>query len=93
MPVFAILANRPTQQLERHINDAFSERMESVYKISDTQFLISSDTTAKLLTERLKLLEDKEVGSFLVLSISNYYGRNSPDIWEWFRTKMESSNL
>lgn len=89
MAVFAILPKAKSPELESRIKAAVPET--DYYKVSDVQYLVSVDLTARQLADKLEITFNRDLPPTAVLSVSNYSGRHSPDMWEWMKLKMESA--
>lgn len=86
MSIFFVLSMaEQTVNLEAKIDAICDEH--SKFGIKDGSWLLSFDGTTHLLAERLGIRAG-ETEPALVLLISNYSGRASPDIWEWLSTRM-----
>jgi hypothetical protein len=60
------------------------------FQITPTQWLISAKGTAKEISEKLGINDEKPVvGYAIILAIAGYWGRGSADLWEWMRVKTE----
>lgn len=46
--------------------------------------------TTKELSDKLGITTN-EVGSAVVVSVGNYYGRAPTDVWEWIQSRLERS--
>lgn len=90
MAIFTILPKAPNPVLDAKIKDSFSP--ENVFQLNNCQWLVSADMTTKQVTERLGIPSDPELHSIAVFSINNYFGRYSPDLWEWLKVEMEKSS-
>jgi hypothetical protein len=91
MTIYAILL--PNSQ------PALAEEIKRVYPtehlaISDTQWLISSAGSIGEVAAKLGVYDPSEptkaVGNAVLVTVSSYTGRASPNIWNWLKTKMES---
>lgn len=60
-------------------------------EVTDGQFLVASQSTAMDVSNRLGIT-DGENGSAIVFSMGSYYGRASTNIWDWIKSKAESTN-
>lgn len=73
--------------LEAAIKQHFPDKF---YRMSEHQWLVSAQLTAHQLTDKLGVLStDSTIGNAVVFSISSYFGRHSPEIWEWLKLNME----
>jgi hypothetical protein len=92
MSIFAVLSRIPNPKLEARIVKEFPNNH---YKLSPTQWLISSGGTSIDLSQKIGIVENEKRGETapaLVLSVSNYYGSETPDLWEWLKVKMEQNS-
>jgi hypothetical protein len=64
---------------------------ENHLEVADGQFLVASQGTAMDLSNRLGIT-DGENGSAIVFTMGSYYGRASTNIWDWIKSKAESTN-
>jgi hypothetical protein len=93
MTIFAILLPNPQPPLVEAIKAAYPNDYLS---ITDTQWLISASGTVVEVTAKIKIYDAKTpnsvgVGSAIVFATSSYFGRAPATIWEWIKTKLESS--
>ncbi len=92
MTIFAILM--PTQQpeLERAIETVFPKHH---LRITDTQWLVSSNSTAIDVVAQLGIYDaknpEKSNGNAVVLATSSYYGRAPSSVWDWMKSNLEAS--
>jgi hypothetical protein len=58
-------------------------------KVGHAQWLLVApvSTTTKEVSDRLGITGEPAVSTGIVARVENYYGRNSPSIWEWVSTK------
>ncbi len=89
MSVFVILPRSPNATLDAKMKASFSET--DIFQLNDRQWLVSAELTAKQVTEKLGILTDPQLHSIVVFSVSNYFGRYAPEVWEWLKLKMEKS--
>jgi hypothetical protein len=60
-------------------------------EVQSDEWLISASGTAKDVSDRLGLTPSaSSVGTAIVFSMANYYGRAPTEIWEWIKAKAES---
>lgn len=86
MAVFFILSMNDTPLgLEAKIDTICGENGK--FSLKDGAWLVVFDGTAQLLSEKLGI-RGGETEPALVLSVSNYSGRASPDIWDWLSTHL-----
>lgn len=85
MTIFAVMATRNAKAIGDGIARAFPN---DHLKISDHAWLISAATTTQDVSTKIGLGPSPEPsGSGVVVSIGSYYGRASPEIWDWIRSK------
>jgi hypothetical protein len=79
----------PNPALSARIKAAFPD---SYFQVSACHWLIvASGTTAREVAEKLGIT-DGSTGSGIVYSVSSYWGRADPQIWEWIAAKMSVRN-
>ncbi len=85
MPVFAVVLDEPSDALNQRIRKSFP--VDSV-SVSDRQWLIVADTTARALAEQLDL-RGGGAGRVMVMEIvgmpSGWHGKST---WEWLKAKL-----
>jgi hypothetical protein len=91
MTVFVIIG-QPGTNAARLPGAIAQEFPDNFLKIQDTTWLIASKGTAQEISDKLGISEGTN-GSAVVASINTYFGRATPDpdIWEWVKTKWEST--
>ena len=80
--------------------DRMDEAIRSKYpdshiKVDDDEWLISARGTAVEVSNDLGITapDSKTVtGPAMVFSMANYYGRATTEIWDWIKTKLETSS-
>ena len=81
MSVYAIIYSEPNKDLL----DIIASKWPSHYKASDNLVFITSDdqtlTTASIASDVGMNNQNKAMG--VVLQVGNYYGYESPTLWEW----------
>ena len=87
MAIFVVLPLVPMPSLAQKIAEIFPT---DFYRLSDTQFLVSTTGTTVELCERLGI-NSGEINSTIVFATSGYYGRAPNVIWEWIKAKLEST--
>lgn len=92
MTIFAVLMPIPQQALVEEITKSFPEDYLS---LNETQYLISTRGTVVELATKLGIYDEKQpekpaTGVAVLLTISSYFGRASPTIWDWIKAKLES---
>ncbi|HQS15055.1 hypothetical protein [Reyranella sp.] len=86
MTIFAILTPAENPQLGSDIARLFPENH---FQVAPNQWLVAaSGTTAKEVSDKLDITEGGK-GKALIISVGNYYGRHSTDLWEWIKAKWD----
>ena len=84
MSVFIIVSqteSAPTLQTaikEKYPNDH--------YELHSNQWLVSAGETAQEISDKLGI-----TAATIVFSVSSYWGRSNPNVWEWLKVKWEKS--
>jgi len=89
MSIFVVLPASPNPKLDSKIKEFFAQ--DSI-QLSPNQWLISFPDTVIALSERLGITGGGTTGSAVVAQIGSYYGRAPQVVWDWIKTKLESSN-
>jgi hypothetical protein len=90
MAVFAVLARSPNPKLDAVVKLLFPE--DSI-QLSSDQWLVSFSGTVIALSDKLGITgEGGATGSAVVVQIGSYYGRAPQVVWDWIKTKLESTN-
>lgn len=58
-------------------------------ELGPNQWLIANRGTAKDVSDTLKITGG-ENGNALVATMSGYFGRASPNVWDWIKAKLET---
>jgi hypothetical protein len=61
---------------------------ESLYKLNDSAWLVSDNATSEEVSRKIGLSETGGL-SGLVMSAGSYFGRASPNLWEWIKNKWD----
>ncbi len=89
MPIFVIFRVANAPKMEAALQQTFPN---DYLKVSIGEYLVSSPGTAKELSDRLMISPATGgTGPAMVFSMANYYGRASTEIWDWIKTKAEST--
>jgi len=93
MTIFAILMPAPQPELEQAIENTFPKHH---FKITETQWLVSSNSTAMDVVAQLGIYdvknpEKKSNGNAIVLATSSYYGRAPSTVWDWMKSNLEGN--
>ncbi len=78
MSIFAVI---PTDQLPG-VRDRIGVSGLQHFRLPQGEFLVSFNGTCTELSEFLGITGGIS-GNALVVSVSSYYGRTTPDTWEW----------
>jgi DNA polymerase III delta prime subunit len=85
MAVFVVVATRNTDAIEEQVKDLVSE--DSQFRLREGVWLVDYDGTTRTLAEKLRIRDERPVGSGVVFSIANYSGRTVADVWEWLKKR------
>lgn len=90
MAIFAIMSEKGTgaEKLDAAIKLNFPQ---DHLTINPGSWLVAWKGTPSDLSAKLGI-SDATTGSAVVVSISTYFGRASPDIWVWIKTKWEETS-
>ena len=89
MPVFAIFRVAQPAKMEAALATHFPENH---LKVGDGEWLVAGHGTAKDISDKLQITgTDSKTGAAIVISIANYYGRATSEIWDWVKSKAETS--
>ena len=81
MAIFAVFGSSNPNLLD----EAMVE-FEDVYKITPGQWLVSeTHMTTKEVSAKIDDTGNK--GNFIVVPVTNYWGRHPADTWEWIRVR------
>lgn len=86
MPVFFVTALSDSSALKRKMETTFS--VNDRYAVSEDKYFVSYNGTTEQLSALLGFT-DGATGSGIVLLFNSYYGRATPDLWEWIALKMK----
>ncbi len=90
MAVFVIFRVALPDRMRSAIDSSFPS--DNLY-LGHNEWLVSSSGTAKDVSDKLGISDnERDTGSAIVFRMENYYGRAPSNIWEWIKTKAESSN-
>jgi hypothetical protein len=89
MPVFAIIPqpNPNTPKLAGAISAHFPN--DNLGLDGGKAWLVSTKGTVQELSGKLGVTSG-DSGAAVIVEVASYYGRATPDIWSWIKTKMES---
>lgn len=97
MNVFVILPPVASSALDTQIETLFAG---NCLRLTTNQWLVAGNGTAREISDRLGVTaksEDSKVvagpaGAATVFAISGYFGLAPTNIWEWLKTKMETTS-
>jgi hypothetical protein len=90
MAIFVVLPRAQNPKLDAVITASFAA--DSI-QLAPNQWLISFPGTVIALSEKLGVTGDGgQTGSAVIAQIGSYYGRAPQVVWDWIKTKLESSN-
>lgn len=87
MSIFAVNFTKENEELAQAIKTLFPE---DHHEINSKAWLVAFQGTPKELSGKLEISEGRQHGG-VVLQVSAYYGRASPNLWSWIKAKWESS--
>jgi hypothetical protein len=92
MTVFAILMPNLQPSVVAEITRNFPS---DHFKLSDTQYLVSSSETAAEVSAKIGVYDLKNpdkpaTGNAVIFATSSYFGRAHATVWEWLKTKLET---
>jgi hypothetical protein len=85
MAIFAISAPSSNMKIGPAIAGLFPNDHLQAWQ---GQWFVSASGTAHEIAMKLNVAEGA-VGTVIVLSVSNYWGRANPEVWEWLKSKLE----
>lgn len=84
MPVFLVFGSDNPKNLEKEINEKFSDNH---YKVSETEWFVASEKgTTKNVADELS--PDGKNGAFIVIPVTNFWGFHNKSTWEWLEVNM-----
>jgi hypothetical protein len=89
MAVLAVIAFAP-----KHV-DKLAAAIEAAYpdnfmKVDDDAWLVSAKATPQEVSDKLGITTGVNGGG-IVLAVSAYFGRATPNVWNWVKTKWEAT--
>jgi hypothetical protein len=87
MAVFVVIAFRNSEAVAQKVQEVADGKH---YPLTQEAWLVAHEGTTQTLAQDLGI-RGGESGSGLVLSVQNYSGRASPDVWEWFKLHMKDA--
>ena len=90
MRIYALLSDVDNPDLEKAIKRDYPGNF---YDFKDGQWFIAGNGTAVEIYKKLSREEDIgcDIGSVVVISILNYYGYASTDLWDWIKEMSEKN--
>ncbi len=94
MTIFIVCRVQDPVKMKKSIQDNFPN--DHIY-LEHNEWLISTNGTAKELSDKLGITNivagiPTIVGTAIIFSVENYFGRAPTNIWEWIKTKAEALN-
>lgn len=90
MTLFVVIATAPPSF--DAVGKAVAERYKDNFlKLNNSCWVVADTATAKEVSDKLNVTPADGVGSAVVASVSNYYGRASTDIWEWMKSRLSAA--
>lgn len=86
MAIFAVTAPTSNAKIGPAIDAAFPDQY---IKAWPEHWFIATSGTAKEIGVKIDAAAGGNVGTMVVVSVANYWGRANPEIWEWVKTKFE----
>jgi hypothetical protein len=84
MALFAILAPLDNAKIGEAIEQAFPSEF---FSVSNGQWFVSGTGTPKEISDRIGITDGKN-GAGIVVAVSSYWGRSSPDLWPWLSARL-----
>jgi hypothetical protein len=86
MSIFAITAPASNTAIGPAIETQFKDQY---FKAWQGHWFVSTSGTAMEVANKLSVA-DGSVGTVIVVSVANYWGRANPEVWEWLKSRLES---
>lgn len=83
MTIFLIASLTDSSGLKAAIARAFPQ---DHFVVSDTQFLVSANTTPKGIFDLLDM-DNAQFGNVLIVGVSGYFGWHQKEMWDWIGLK------
>jgi hypothetical protein len=87
MAIFVIFRVSNPPLLESALGRVFPK---DHFKVGNDEWLVSAIGTAKEVSDKIGITPGADMGSAVVFSMANYYGRATTEIWDWIKAKSES---
>ncbi len=66
---------------------------ENSLDLGNNEWLISTKGTPKTVSDSLGITSNPDtIGAAIVFSVDSYFGRASPEIWEWIKRKSQATD-
>lgn len=88
MTIFIVTEGSPSKKLAGNIRSAYPN---DFLEVSPGQWLISASGNAKTVSDSIGLVPGSGMAGTLVFATSSYYGLHNTSIWDWIKSKLESS--
>ena len=91
MTVFAVILPTPQAAVVEKLKQEFANEF---LEISSTSWLVSGQGTTEEIIRRLGVFDRSNptasLGNAIAIPVTTYFGRASPAIWEFLKTKIEA---
>jgi hypothetical protein len=87
MAIFAIFRVSNPPMMESALQRVFPK---DHLKVATDEWLVSAIGTAKEVSDKIGITPGPDLGSAMVFSMANYYGRATTEIWDWIKAKSEA---
>lgn len=88
MTIFIVAESSPSADLASSIKSAFPN---DFLEVTSGQWLISASGNAKTVSDSIGLVPESGMAGTLVFATSSYYGLHNSSVWDWIKSKLESS--
>ena len=85
MQVFAVFDVSNPEVVSRNLQ---LFHMGNFFVTNNTFFVAASGTTTRQLAESIGFADGGGVNQGIVISVSSYWGRHDPELWEWIAAQM-----
>ena len=86
MSIFSITAPASNAKIGPAIEARFPNAFIQAWQ---GHWFVSAPGTSKEIAAKLDVA-DGAVGTVIVVSVDNYWGRANPDVWEWLKSRLET---
>jgi len=88
MGIFAVTAPLSNTKIAPAIDAAFPGQNIKAWQ---GHWFVSASGTAKETADKIEAnAEGGTVGTIIVVSLINYWGRANPEVWEWLKSRLEN---